>query len=108
MTEEDTLFIEEVRDSLANPEPEEPVSAPPLRREASIAGRRTTADAKLDMLRQRLREREGALARMTDLLKAKERESPRLERTARRKRRRDPVAEDDRRRDLFDQRVAPR
>lgn len=75
MTEEDTLFIEEVRESLANPEPEEPVSVPPLRREASIAGRRTTADTKLEMLRQRLREREGALARMTDLLKTKERES---------------------------------
>lgn len=76
VTQEDTAFIAKVMDSLQQKEPEDQTSNVPLRREGSpaIAGRRTTADAKLDMLRDKLRQREIELARVMEMYRAKERE----------------------------------
>ncbi|MEO1334023.1 MAG: hypothetical protein AAFV29_00200 [Myxococcota bacterium] len=74
ITEEDTAFLDRVLDSLQqNAGEEENASAPPLR-SSSVTARRTTADAKLDMLRQKLRQREFELAKVMEMYRAKERE----------------------------------
>lgn len=74
VTQEDTAFIEKVMDSLSTNPSEEPAPAIPLKREGSTIGRRTTADAKLDMLRDKLRQREIELARVMEMYRGKERE----------------------------------
>src|SRR5688572_24950952 len=75
VTQEDTAFIEKVMDSLSTREPEDPPPNIPLKRETSVVGRRvTTADAKLDMLREKLRQRELELARVMEMYRGKERE----------------------------------
>jgi chromosome segregation ATPase len=75
VTQEDTAFIEKVMDSLSTNVSEEPAPAIPLKREGSTIGRRvTTADAKLDMLRDKLRQREIELARVMEMYRGKERE----------------------------------
>lgn len=76
VTQEDTAFIEQVMDSLSSTESEDLVPPAPVKREGSFigSGRRTTADAKLDMLREKLRQRESDLARVMEMYRAKERE----------------------------------
>lgn len=74
VTQEDTAFIEKVMDSLSTSSDEPPPNIP-LKRDSSVVGRRvTTADAKLDMLREKLRQREVELARVMEMYRAKERE----------------------------------
>ncbi|MEM7515644.1 MAG: hypothetical protein AAF368_01790, partial [Planctomycetota bacterium] len=74
ITEEDTAFLDRVLDSLQqNATDEEGPPVPPLR-SPSVTARRTTADAKLDMLRQKLRQREFELAKVMEMYRAKERE----------------------------------
>ncbi|MCK6549059.1 hypothetical protein L6R52_24660, partial [Myxococcota bacterium] len=76
VTQEDSAFIEKVMDSLqSSRELEEPPSAAALKAGAgSQIARRTTADAKLDMLREKLRQRESDLSRVMEMYRAKERE----------------------------------
>ena len=75
ITEEDSAFLDRVLDSLQQGGVDEDASSaiPPLR-PSSVASRRTTADAKLDMLRQKLRQREFELAKVMEMYRAKERE----------------------------------
>ena len=73
ITDEDNAFLDRVLDSLQQTSIEEEASTiPPLR--TSNITRRTTADAKLDMLRQKLRQREFELAKVMEMYRAKERE----------------------------------
>lgn len=74
VTPEDNAFIEKVMDSLVSTSDEEVPSRPPVKREPTQLGRRTTADHKLDMLRQKLRQRESELAKVMEMYRAKERE----------------------------------
>ncbi len=74
VTPEDTAFIEKVMDSLVSTGDEEAPARVPVKREPTLIGRRTTADHKLDMLRQKLRQRESELAKVMDMYRAKERE----------------------------------
>ncbi len=74
ITDEDNAFLDRVLDSLQQGTPdEEGTTVPPLR-SSSVTSRRTTADAKLDMLRQKLRQREFELAKVMEMYRAKERE----------------------------------
>lgn len=72
VSEEDSAFLDKVMDSLKRREDEPP--APPAVRRDTVVGRRTTADAKLDLLRQKLRQREAELAKVMEMYRAKERE----------------------------------
>ena len=76
ITEEDNAFLDRVLDSLQQgTSDEESAAIPPLRPSSSSSSmRRTTADAKLDMLRQKLRQREFELAKVMEMYRAKERE----------------------------------
>ncbi len=73
-SEEDNAFLDRVLDSLQQGTVEEETSPIPPLRAASVSARRTTADAKLDMLRQKLRQREFELAKVMEMYRAKERE----------------------------------
>ena len=69
-------FLQHVEASLeqsASPE-DSTASQPASAARSSFGGHRTTADAKLDMLRQKLRQREGELAKLMQVYRAKERE----------------------------------
>ncbi|NJK90114.1 MAG: hypothetical protein HC923_12490 [Myxococcales bacterium] len=72
LSDEDRRFLEQIQS-------EEPISSPSVEVLEDLskrpgAGRRATADAKLELLRQQLRQKEVELAKYKDLFRAKERE----------------------------------
>ncbi|MBX2814138.1 MAG: hypothetical protein KTR25_20180 [Myxococcales bacterium] len=71
--QEDTAFIEKVADSISHVDPGASLP-PPVAKPRRGSGLRTTADAKLDLLRQKLRQREAELAKLMQMYRSKERE----------------------------------
>ncbi len=74
ITDEDTAFLDRVLDSLQQGAIEDPATTIPPGPPPPTSARRTTADAKLDMLRHKLRQREFELAKIMEMYRAKERE----------------------------------